>query len=367
MAMGALEKWIALNNVPNLGPRRIASVYRETGSIDSFFAGESSRLSEILHVKVDTIRDMLAAVDIKQARSMLASYQRQGISIMSLQSSAYPNLLREIYDPPPVLYHRGRLPGSRPLLAAVGSRKATRYGRAVVAQLVPRLCQAGLGIVSGLAAGIDSCAHWASLKADGYTLAVLGNGVDVYYPAANRELQDKIVAAGGCLLSEFPPGTRPRADHFPRRNRIISGLSQGLLVVEAGKKSGAMITVGFALEQGRDVFSVPGNIDSPQSGGTNHLIRMGAKPVLSSRDILEEYGLDLPLVRSQDEVGATLDREEEGLLAHIDAQGLSVDELCYLTGLPGGVVLARLVALELKGAVARLPGQKYVRSHGTEV
>lgn len=365
--MGQVEKWIALNNVPNLGPRRIAAVYRETSSIDSFFVGEITLLSEMLHVKVDTIRDMLAALDVKQGRDIVANCRKQGISLVCLEDPEYPSLLREIYDPPSVLYYRGRLSGKRNLLGVVGSRKATHYGRAVISRLVPRLCHAGLGIVSGLAAGIDSYAHWASLKADGYTLGVLGNGVDIYYPAANRGLQDKIVSAGGCILSEFPPGTRARAHHFPRRNRIISGLCHGLLVAEAGLKSGAMITVGFALEQGRDVFSVPGNIDSPQSGGANHLIRMGAKPALSSRDILEEYGLDMPLNQAQVEAGATLNKEEEGLLALIDAQGISVDELCYLTGLPGGVILARLVALELRGAVTRLPGQKYARCNGTEV
>lgn len=365
--MGEVAKWIALNNVPNLGPRRIAAVFRETGSIDSFLAGDFSLLSDILHVKVETIRNILEGFDLDKGREMERWCRNKGIGIVTLQCPEYPCLLREIYDPPPVLYYLGALPGIRPLLAAVGSRKATRYGRSVTAALIRPLCQAGLGVVSGLAAGIDASAHWASLREGGYTLAVLGNGVDVYYPAANRDLQDKILAGGGCLLSEFPPGTRPRADHFPRRNRIISGLCQGLLVVEAGLKSGAMITVGFALEQGRDVFSVPGNIDSPLSGGTNHLIRMGAKPVLSSRDILEEYGLDMPLARASAQAAAALDREEQELLALIDAQGISVDELCYLTGLPGSVVLARLVALELKGAVARLPGQKFVRCTGSEV
>ncbi|MGI6364566.1 MAG: DNA-processing protein DprA [Bacillota bacterium] len=365
--MGEVAEWIALNDVPNLGPRRIAAVFRETGGIDSFLAGDFARLADILHVKVETIRNILGALDLERGREMTRLCRNRGIGIVTLQCPDYPSLLREIYDPPPVLYYLGALPGPRPLLAAVGSRKATRYGRSVTAALIPPLCRAGLGVVSGLAAGIDSSAHWASLKEGGYTLAVLGNGVDVFYPAANRELQGRIVDSGGCLLSEFPPGARPRANHFPRRNRVISGLCQGLLVVEAGIKSGAMITVGFALEQGRDVYSVPGNIDSPQSGGTNHLIRMGAKPVLSSRDILEEYGLDLPLAGAPVQAAAALDREEQALLAQIDAQGTSVDDLCYLTGLPGSVVLARLVALELKGAVARLPGQKFVRCTGSEV
>lgn len=364
--MGEVEKWVALNNVPNLGPRRIATVFRETGSIDGFFSGDVSTLSQVLKLKNETIKAMLNSVDLRKGRDAVKSCRQRGIGIVSLQCSSYPTLLREIYDPPSVLYYLGDLPGFRGLLGVVGSRKATRYGQAVTARLVPELGQAGFGVVSGLAMGIDACAHLASVKASTYTLAVLGNGVDIYYPSCNRSLQEKIIAVG-CLLSEFPPGTKPLASHFPRRNRIISGLSQGLLVVEAGLKSGAMITVGFALEQGRDVFSVPGNINSPQSSGTNHLIRMGAKPVLSSQDILEEYGRDLPLVQARSEAATALDQEEKNLLALIDAQGISVDELIFLTGQPGGVVLARLVALELKGLIARLPGQKYSRCNGTEV
>jgi len=365
--MGEAAKWIALNNVPNLGPRRIATVFRQSGSIDGFFSGNAADLSDILHLKIGTINNMLKAVDLQSGVREMKACQERGIGIVTLQCSQYPKLLIEIYDPPPVLYYLGDLASESSLIGVVGSRKATRYGKSVASHLIPGLCGAGMGIVSGLAAGIDSCAHQACLDAKGYTVAVLGNGVDVFYPAGNRELQRKIVGHGGCVLSEFPPGTRPRADHFPRRNRIISGLCHGLLVIEAGLKSGAMITVGFALEQGRDVFSVPGNIDSPQSSGTNHLIRMGAKPALYAKDILEEYGLDLALRQDEAQTAASLDKGEEDILAFIDQQGVTADELCYLLGLPGGVVLARLVALEIKGLISRLPGQKYVRSSGTEV
>lgn len=365
--MGEAEKWIALNNVPNLGPRRIATVYRQAGSLDCFFSGKAAILSELLHLKTETVRSMLKAVDLQQGVREKKACQQRGIGLVTPQNSLYPQLLWEIYDPPPVLYYLGTLPGQTKLLGVVGSRKATRYGRAAAARLVPGLSRAGIGVASGLAAGIDSFAHQACLHAEGYTVAVLGNGVDIFYPASNRDLQRKIVEKGGCVLSEFPPGTRPRADHFPRRNRVISGLCLGLLVIEAGLKSGAMITVGFALEQGRDVFSVPGNIDSPESAGTNHLIRMGAKPALVVKDILEEYGLDLPLGQTSIQSAPIMDKEEGDLLALIDQQGITADELCYLLGLPGGVVLARLVALELKGVIERRPGQKYIRSSGTEV
>lgn len=359
--MGEVEKWIALTHVSNLGPRRIARVFRELGSIDCFFSGNSALLSQILNFKRETTEAMLRGVDVRRGIACKEECRRLGIKVICPQSPEYPSLLLECHDPPPVLYCLGSLPRQN-LLGVVGSRKATRYGRWVAGQLIPQLCQAGFGIVSGLATGIDACAHKACLQAQGYTVAVLGAGVDQYYPYENKELQRDILAAGGCLLSEFPPGTKPRPDHFPRRNRIISGLCRGVLVIEAGMKSGAMITVGFALEQGRDVFSVPGNIDSPQSFGTNHLIRLGAKPVLTAEDILEEYNLDLPIHTQRPD--PPLDKEEQAILHLLDQQRVGLDDLCYQLGLPGGVVLARLAALELKGLIERLPGQKYIRASG---
>ncbi len=358
--MGEVEKWIALTYVPNLGPRRIAAVFRELGSIDSFFAGNGALLSQVLNLNSEIIGSMLRAVDLGRGIAEANECRRKGIDIVCPQSSGYPRLLLECHDPPPVLYYVGELP-QQDMLGVVGSRKATRYGRMAAGQLIPALSQAGLGIASGLAIGIDACAHKACLEAGGYTLAVLGNGVDLFYPYGNNQLQKDILASGGCLVSEFPPGTKPRPDHFPRRNRIISGLCRGVLVIEAGMKSGAMITVGFALEQGRDVFSVPGNIDSPQSAGTNNLIRLGAKPVLAATDILEEYHLDLPLQGSSRQSPA-LDKDEKAIMALIDQQGVTLDELCYQLGLAGGVVLARLVGLELKGLIERIPGQKYIRA-----
>jgi DNA processing protein len=361
--VGDAARWIALNNAPNLGPRRIAAVFRQTGSIDCFFSGNTADISDILKMNIDAAKSMLNAVDLQRANKELLVCRKRGIGVVTPENLDYPRLLSEIHDPPPVLYYIGKLPTQDKLLiGVVGSRKATRYGRSVAARVVTELCRAEVGIVSGLAVGIDSAAHQACLKGSGYTVAVLGNGVDVFYPSGNRGLQRAVIDKGGCVISEFPPGTGPRAGHFPRRNRIISGLGRGLLVVEAGLKSGAMITVGFALEQGREVFSVPGNIDSAQSAGTNHLIRLGAKPVLSVRDVLEEFGLDLPLMQAKTQVAAALDDGEANILAMIDEQGISADELCYLTGLPGGVILARLVALELKGLICRMPGQKYVRS-----
>lgn len=359
--MSSVEEWLALTFVPNLGPRRIAAVYREFGDLSPFFAGDgdSAHLAKVLNLSENSIGAMRKAVDLKKSKSLVSACCRQGVNILCPQSKEYPAILLECHDPPPVLFFRGQLPKG-PLLGVVGSRKATSYGRRVVKQLVPNLCQSGIGIVSGLALGIDAAAHRACLEAEGYTLAVLGNGVDIFYPYENRRLQGDILAQGGCLLSEFPPGTKPRPDHFPRRNRIISGLCMGLLVVEAGKKSGAMISVGFALEQGRDVFAVPGNIDSAQSGGTNELIRLGAKPVSRVEDILEEFNMGLPLQIAA--VSKPPSDEEAAILSLLDEQGVGVDELCNRLGIGGGLVQARLVTLELKGLVERLPGQKFIRA-----
>lgn len=356
--MEEIEKWLALTFVTNLGPRRIAAVYREFGGIEAFFSGSSAELAEKLGLKPTTVAAMQSALDPKKGQRALSQCRERGVGVICPESPEYPALLKECHDPPPVLYFLGKLPQGE-LLAVVGSRRATDYGRRTARSLVPTLSRGGLGIVSGLAQGIDSFAHRACLESGGYTLAVLGNGVDIFYPYANMQLQKDILAGGGCILSEFPPGTKPRPDHFPRRNRIISGLCRGVLIIEAGLKSGAMITVGFALEQGRDVFAAPGNIDSPQSAGTNDLIRQGAKPALTAADILEEYNLDLPLVTAVGSEAAATGGEQE-ILALLDGQGVCLDEICFRLGLASSVALARLVALELKGLVARLPGQKYM-------
>ena len=359
--MEEVVKWIALTCVPNLGPRRIAAVYRELGSIDSFFQKNHSQLSAVLKLRLEQVKDMVMAVDLAAAKEAVAFCHRKGVELTYPQSPYYPELLKECHDPPPVLYYQGKLPQQH-LVAVVGTRRATSYGRRVTSTLIPSLCHAGLGVVSGLARGIDTCAHKACLEEAGYTLAVLGNGVDLFYPYENHQLQKEILARGGCLLSEFPPATKPRPSHFPRRNRIISALSLGTLVVEAGLKSGAMITVGFALEQGRDVFAVPGNIDSLQSAGTNELIRLGAKPVTTATDILEEYNLSLPL-QVQSLAPIPMSPEEQEIMSLLDEQGIGLDDLCFQMGVSGGVLLARLVALELKGLVERLPGQKYIRTN----
>jgi len=214
--------------------------------------------------------------------------------IYTLKDKNYPGLLKEIYDPPEKLYVEGNLsPEEKYPLAVVGTRRPSEYGKRVATELVKNLARLGLTIISGLALGIDGLAHEAALKVGGRTIAVLGSGIDIIYPASHKKLAEDIIKSGGVIVSEYPPGTSPSKLTFPARNRIIAGLSLGTLVIEAPERSGAMITARFALEQGRDVFAVPGSISNLNSAGCNKLIKMGAKPVTRSEDVLESLGIDI--------------------------------------------------------------------------
>lgn len=282
---------------------------------------------------------------------------------LSLADPDYPAILREIADPPPLLYLRGKrdaLLGEN--LAVVGARRASPYGIEIAGGLGESLASSGLCVVSGGARGIDTAAHQGALAAaNGKTVAVLGTGLNVTYPRENQKLFEKI-AEKGCLLSEFPPGTGPLPHHFPMRNRIIAGLSLGVIVVEAKEKSGALITARLAGEQGREVFAVPGKITSPLSQGTHRLIQDGAKLVQEVKDIFEE--LSIPLVSSEPQSQKPrppLDKKESQLLDCIPDDGMAVEELLQKTELPPSQALAIVAQLELKEYIQRLPGQRLAR------
>ncbi|HWQ61793.1 MAG TPA: DNA-processing protein DprA [Negativicutes bacterium] len=293
---------------------------------------------------------------------LAAAWEKKGIGVVCAADEAYPARLRRIFDPPAVLYYRGRLPRDEQLIAIVGARKASAYGRNAAAMLAAGLAEAGVGVVSGAARGIDSAAHTGALDGGGYTVAVLGCGVDVTYPPENGRLLDRI-AEQGMILSEYWPGTSPQANFFPVRNRIISGLARGVVVVEAAVRSGSLITADWALEQGRDVFAVPGSIFSGTSSGTNRLVKQGAKPVTTAADILEEYGLATAADerRSQPEPAG----DEGRVFAALSCDTpLSVEELVMKVGLPAQLVTYILLQLELKDMAAEFGGQRYVRLPG---
>ncbi len=293
------------------------------------------------------------SVEIERAYGEIEEASKKGISIVPLTSREYPPLLKEIDSPPPVLYVRGKLNSCVTAISVVGSRKCSEYGRRVAYSLSKFLVENGVVVVSGLAYGIDASAHRGAVEAGGVTWAVLGSGVDVVTPAGNRWLAERILETGGCLISEFPLGTGGSRESFPRRNRLISGLSVALVVVEARERNGTSITVGFALDQGRHVFAVPGNIDSPFSRGTNRLIKAGAIPLTDFEEIFEE----IPGLKK---VSVGPKSTDDPILKALEEAPLSVDELVEVTGIPMGELLQLLMELEIKGVVRR-EGLRYVR------
>lgn len=286
-------------------------------------------------------------------------WKRLGIKTVNLWDDDYPELLAATFNPPCLLYYRGILPGNaQKLLAVVGARRATAYGRNVCQMLAGELAAAGVGIVSGGARGIDSCAHMGAVE-NGYTLAVLANGVDICYPPENAKLLSRI-AERGAVVSEYPPGTKPTTGQFPARNRIISGLSRGVLVVEAAERSGALITADFALEEGRDVFAVPGSILSANSKGAHHLIRQGAKLVEKADDILEEYGWQITAPQ-QDKLPISKDEESVYHILPGD-RAITLDEIIEKTNLPVSTATYILLQLQLQGLITEFGGHRYIRT-----
>ena len=286
--------------------------------------------------------------------------QSQGITILTWEDENYPRHLKNIDQPPPVLYVRGELlPEDDWAVAVVGTRKVTSYGRQVTEEIAAFLAQNGVTVVSGLARGVDGIAHQAALKAGGRTIAVFGSGVDRIYPSENRRLAEEI-SVRGALISDYPPGTAPDGANFPPRNRIISGLSMAVVVVEAGVTSGALITATFAAEQGRDVFAVPGSILSPQSKGTNRLIQDGAQPLLDAQEILEVLNLTQVTEHRTARQVLPTDPTEMRIFHALSAEPLHVDEVGAQTNLPIEQVSATLAMMELKGLVRQVGGMHYV-------
>ena len=291
--------------------------------------------------------------------------EKQNIQVLTWKDDDYPKRLHEIDNSPPVIYIRGEIKSRDDwAVAVVGTRRITPYGQQVAERIADRLARSGITVVSGLALGVDAVAHQSTLDAGGRTLAVLGSGVDRIYPARNRKLAARVIE-NGAIISDYAPGTPPEASNFPPRNRIISGLSLATVIVESGSKGGALITANFALEQGRDVFAVPGNIFAPQSRGPNRLIQRGAHPLLDPKEILEV--LDLTRVTEQHEARIVLpsNSTEAQLYKVLGHEPLHVDEIRAQTELPIDQVTAALAMMELKGMVRQVGGMRYtaIREH----
>ncbi|MCD6309070.1 MAG: DNA-processing protein DprA [Candidatus Eremiobacteraeota bacterium] len=287
--------------------------------------------------------------------------QEMGIRLITRDDPEYPAGLLSIYDPPATLFIKGKiLPGDSKAIAIVGSRKASSYGLMTTRWLAGELARAGLTVLSGMARGVDSYAHLGALEANGRTIAVMGCGLDLVYPPENKKLKERIEKSGASI-SEYPPGTPPLAWHFPARNRIISGMSLGVIITEAGEKSGALITADQALEQGKEVFAVPGNIRIKSHRGTHKLIKEGAKLIQGVEDVLEELGIPLLNTIYNEEGKSSLTPDEERVLKHLDYEEVELEQLLDMTGMPVNEVSAILMMLEARGLIQRLPGNTYIK------
>jgi DNA processing protein len=375
-----IRDWVELNMTPGIGPRAAAKLLERFGSAEAVYSATRTEL-EHLRLAPEAIDSIIARALRSTADAEIAAVRKLGGDILLLDDGVYPSSLREIYDPPIVLYVKGAWAEclDQPCIGVVGSRKCSTYGQNAAMMLARDLAQRGLTVVSGFARGIDAAAHRGALEAGGRTVAVLGTGIDEVYPRDHKKLAEEILASGGALVSQFPLGTPPVSENFPYRNRIISGLSLGIVVVEAAENSGSLITARLALEQSREVFAVPGNITSRNSFGTNYLIKgAGAKLVQQWQDIAEEMPQELaarllppPVTkkRTPAELAEKLAFVPEGLsqtetsvfrlLSH-DSPA-HVDWLVDKSKLPISDLTAALLALEMRELVRALPGRCFVR------
>jgi DNA processing protein len=353
-AAADLEHWLRLTLTPGVGPRTARLLLQAFGSPEAAVSANTAALERVVPRAVATA---IASSPLDAAIEATRSWSVQpGNHVVTLADASYPTALLEIPDPPVVLFAKGRLELLRSTaVAIVGSRNATPQGINTARAFAQALSDAGLTVVSGLALGIDAAAHEGGLEGSSSTIAVTGTGLDIVYPARNRALAHRI-AEEGLLLSEFPLGTGAIAHNFPRRNRLISGLSRGVLVVEAAVKSGSLTTARFGADQGREVFAIPGSIHSPLARGCHALIKQGAKLVESAQDVLEELHLAVP---ARERPAAP--PEDDPLLAQLGHDPCDVDTLAARSGLAVDVLTARLLELELEGKIASLPGGRYQR------
>jgi DNA processing protein len=353
--------WFALRSVPGVGNILYKRLIQQFGTPEKALQQPSDALC-----RVPGISPALAEAIRRHARSAFADvesdrFSRSHARLVTLNCPDYPHLLREISDPPPYLYLYGTLNPEECCVAIVGSRRSSTYGRHVTERLARELAERGVTVVSGLARGIDTSAHQGALDGGGRTIGVLGCGIDILYPPENRELTARM-AQRGAVLTEFPFGTAPLAENFPRRNRIVSGLVSGVLVVEASESSGSLITARLALDQGRDVFAIPGNINSSVSRGTNLLIREGAKLVMGIDDILEELPAWKGTPVKAPQAAPQVSPAEEKVWRTLGETPLHIDEITVKSSLTVGEVSAILLRLELRGLVTQLPGKIFSAS-----
>ena len=355
---------IRLLDVPGVGPKKAYDLVQHCGSISRVFSAPRIELMKVAGIHAKIAGNILAPVDQELLDGQLRLIDKFGVELITIWDTGYPDMLKEIYDPPVALFCRGDLSLlHEPAIGVVGTRRPTNYGKSMARQLGQDLSKSGLTLVSGAARGIDTIAHQAALEIGGNTIAVLGCGVDRVYPAENKFLMKNLVDQG-LVISEFLMGSKPDAPNFPRRNRIISGLSKGIIVVEAAEKSGSLITAYYALDQNREVFSVPGQANSEQSKGTNQLIKQGAQLVASVEDVLAELSerFQMGMSTGQQELIIALDGPDQTVYEQLSRENpMHIDDLAQATGLTTFGLLPTLLKLELKGHVQQLPGKYFKR------
>jgi DNA processing protein len=357
--MNDTRYWLGFNRVMGIGPAKLRALLDHFGDLEMAWRASSSDLREA-GLDRRALEYLLAARSAMDLDAEVAKVHRLGAKIVTWDDADYPPQLKSIAAPPPLLYVKGAFASADQwAIAVVGTRRATAYGREVTRSLVSDLARSGVTIVSGLARGIDAAAHQAALDAGGRTLAVLGHGIDFVYPPEHRQLAEQIIEHGA-LVTDYPVGTPPEGGNFPPRNRIISGLSLGVLVVEGAAPSGARITAEFAMEQGRDVFAVPGNILQRSSELPNTLIQEGAIPVLKVDDILEPLNLTMVAQHAEAREVIPADETEAKVLQLLSAEPAHIDEIQRTTGLPIAQVSSTLALMELKGMVRQVGGMNYV-------
>ena len=356
-----LAAWI-LSEIDGIGPSGFIKLIEKFGSAAGVFAVSMDRLiAEEINPKI--IQRLAEKRDWEQVRELFLKTIPDGSSVVAFTEPAYPSRLKNIPNPPPILYYKGLISiFDRPTLAVVGSRRPSDYGLRMASKLVGELASAGVVIISGMAYGIDGAAHQAALEAGGITAAVFGCGLDFIYPPGHRTLASRIEQSG-CLISEYPKGTKPERFNFPVRNRIVAGLADGVLVIEAGEKSGALVTANLALDQGRDILAVPGSVENEFSHGPNWLIKQGAVTVTSAKDIFENFGWHHPEApKAPDVILTKLPKDELLIYEQISIQPLHLDELGRKALLTPGKIAEALLNLELKGLIMRKPGNFIVRA-----
>jgi DNA processing protein len=357
--------WLALQMTPGLGNVACKNLIERFDTPEGIFQASLSELAAVEGVRNEAARNIADLKFPADPSEELRRVEECGARIIPFLDPGYPVALRQIHDPPVLLYLKGKdIPHKAIFIGVVGSRNPTPYGIKSAEEIGQGLGRRGLGVVSGMARGIDSAAHWGCLAGRGFTVAVLGTGIDIIYPASNKKLADKIMRQGA-LISEFPLGTPPEPKNFPIRNRIISGLTEGVVVVEATKKSGSLITASLALEQGREVFAVPGSIHSFKSKGCHFLIQQGAKLIENSDDILDELGLNYDYTPKTDTFKEGplphMDDSEKAVFDLIGDYPLHIDEISRQGNLPPGKAASILMRMELKGIIRQLPGKMFIR------